>query len=154
SHRLALHRRWDGGGEAVVRPGARRHREQPACHDAARRRLRRGRLDRRGWVGQGLGRGRRRAYRRRPRPLPCAGGGGRMIRHTYEEPDPEQEAYDKGRRDERERIVGVLQEMYARHHQMARQERDKWVRMAYYEQTRAIEEAIRRIEEDGAPGRG
>jgi len=63
-------------------------------------------------------------------------------------------AYEQGRRDERERIVRLLQEMYARHHQMARQERDKWVRMAHYEQTRAIEEAIRRIEEDHAPDRG
>ena len=63
---------------------------------------------------------------------------------------PEQEAYDKGRRDERERIVRLLQEMYARHYQMARQERDKWVRMAHHDQARAIEEAIRRIEEDRA----
>ena len=75
-----------------------------------------------------------------------------MIRHTYEESDPEQEAYDKGRRDERERIVRLLQEMYARHYQMARQERDRWVRMAHYDQARAIEEAIRRIAERGGEG--
>ena len=54
-------------------------------------------------------------------------------------------AYEQGRRDERERIVRLLQEMYARHYQMARQERDKWVRMALYDQARGIEEAIRHI---------
>jgi len=60
-----------------------------------------------------------------------------------------QEAYDKGRRDERARIVRWLQEMYAGYYQMARQERVSWVRMALYEQVRAIGEAIHHIEKGG-----
>ena len=61
-----------------------------------------------------------------------------------------QEVYDKGRRDERVRIVRLLQEMCARHYQMAFQERDKWMRIAHYDQAGAIEEAIRRIDQAGA----